>query len=180
MKYSAPIYKTEEKLPVHPHRITDLDSLWTFMLAGNATLTLKSVKTENRFTFRVKLAPEPEEGATPGPVSHFVALMNGPDNETNFQYLGHIYRDNYLYVHGRKSKIGTDAPSAGAFLWFYNQVQDHKRIPDSVEVWHEGRCGRCNRKLTVPDSIERGIGPECAKYSVDTPMRPRLQRTEES
>lgn len=31
------------------------------------------------------------------------------------------------------------------------------------EVWHEGRCGRCGRKLTVPESIETGIGPDCAK-----------------
>ena len=33
-----------------------------------------------------------------------------------------------------------------------------------LEVWHEGRCGRCNRALTVPESIASGIGPECAKH----------------
>jgi hypothetical protein len=31
------------------------------------------------------------------------------------------------------------------------------------KVHHEGRCGRCGRTLTVPESIESGIGPECAK-----------------
>lgn len=31
------------------------------------------------------------------------------------------------------------------------------------DVHHEGQCGRCGRKLTVPESIEHGIGPECAK-----------------
>lgn len=25
-----------------------------------------------------------------------------------------------------------------------------------------GRCGRCGRRLTDPESIRRGIGPECA------------------
>lgn len=34
---------------------------------------------------------------------------------------------------------------------------------DRVEVWHEGSCGRCGRKLTVPSSIETGLGPECAE-----------------
>ena len=35
-------------------------------------------------------------------------------------------------------------------------------LPKTVEVWHEGICGRCGRKLTVPESVERGLGPECA------------------
>jgi predicted metal-dependent hydrolase len=30
-------------------------------------------------------------------------------------------------------------------------------------VHHEGKCGRCGRLLTVPSSIESGIGPECSK-----------------
>ena len=30
-----------------------------------------------------------------------------------------------------------------------------------ADGWHEGRCGRCGRKLTVPESIEAGYGPEC-------------------
>lgn len=32
-----------------------------------------------------------------------------------------------------------------------------------VEIWHEGKCGRCGRQLTVPESIESGFGPECVK-----------------
>jgi hypothetical protein len=31
----------------------------------------------------------------------------------------------------------------------------------NLEIWHEGRCGRCGRKLTVPESIHNGYGPEC-------------------
>ena len=31
------------------------------------------------------------------------------------------------------------------------------------EMLHEGRCGRCARRLTVPASVASGIGPECAK-----------------
>jgi hypothetical protein len=32
-----------------------------------------------------------------------------------------------------------------------------------VEVWFEAACCRCGRKLTVPSSIARYLGPECAK-----------------
>ena len=58
------------------------------------------------------------------------------------------------------SKIGEDADSAKAWRWFDANLQAG-RVPEQLEVWHEGRCGRCGRALTVPESIERGIGPEC-------------------
>ncbi len=34
-------------------------------------------------------------------------------------------------------------------------------MPEQLEVWHEGCCGKCGRKLTDAESIARGIGPEC-------------------
>jgi hypothetical protein len=36
-------------------------------------------------------------------------------------------------------------------------------LPNFIEIWHEGRCGKCGRTLTVPDSIANGLGPECIK-----------------
>ena len=132
-------------------RLTTATSAKEFMLAGNATMTLKSERTTNRFTYRIRAS---EDGKV-----HFVALLRGSDNESNFQYLGFI-RDR-AYSHGRKSKIGETAPAAMAFSWFHANLQTG-RLPQEVQVWHEGRCGRCARKLTVPESIERGFGPECA------------------
>jgi hypothetical protein len=34
-------------------------------------------------------------------------------------------------------------------------------LPSGWEFRHEGRCGRCGRTLTVPESIDSGFGPEC-------------------
>lgn len=48
------------------------------------------------------------------------------------------------------------------FVWTWNQV--HKGLlPPEIEVWHEGACCYCGRKLTVPASIELGVGPDCAE-----------------
>ena len=50
-----------------------------------------------------------------------------------------------------------------AFPWVWKLLVDEgKPLPPSVEVWHEGNCRRCRRKLTVPASIELGLGPDCA------------------
>ena len=76
--------------------------------------------------------------------------------------MGTIF-DAEKFVHGRKSRVGEDAPSARAFRWIWSRfVSDKDFAP--AEFWHEGRCGRCGRKLTVPASIERGLGPVCAGF----------------
>lgn len=133
------------------HLLSSANAALSFMTAGKATVTLRSAETGNRFTYRIKSSDD-------GKV-HFVSLMQGTDNESSFSYLGTIRGD--VFYHGKKSKIAADAPAAKAFAWAFNRIAGDK-LPGSLEVWHEGRCGRCGRKLTVPESIESGLGPECA------------------
>lgn len=142
-------------------QLTTLDAVRTFLFGGNATLTLVSKKTGSRFTYKVKV-PKDDEPRTVQ--MHFVSLLNGPDNESDFQYLGQIRRsaNGDRFEHGRKAKITCEAPSAKAFDWFAKAVLAD-RLPDTVEVWHEGSCCRCGRKLTVPSSVASGIGPDCAE-----------------
>jgi len=123
-----------------------------FMLAGNATVTLRSAQTNARFTFRIRAS---EDGRI-----HFVSLLNGPDNETAYAYFGYIRRGVFFHG-GAKAKVGADAPSAKAFSWSWMKLSQNT-MPPKLEIWHEGRCGRCARKLTVPESVASGFGPECA------------------
>jgi hypothetical protein len=147
----------------HHAKLTDPDLIREFCLAGNSYFTLVSTKTQVRFTYRMNKT-EPDANGKEGKVSHFVALLTEPDNTHSYKYLGHIFRADGKYWHGNKSKIHQGAPGAQGFIWFYEKViQQGKRPTDlGLEFWHEGRCGKCGRKLTVPESIERGIGPECA------------------
>jgi hypothetical protein len=126
---------------------------YNFMMGGNATLTFRSKATGNRFTYRVRLSDDKR--------MFFVSLLVGQSNETDYQYLGHVFADTQLYFHGRKSRINSSAPGAVAFTWVYKQLL-RQTLPDSLEIWHEGVCGRCGRKLTVPESVKSGFGPECA------------------
>lgn len=139
------------------HRIRDPRHAKDFMLAGNAHLTLVSTKTGQRFTYRVR-APKQK-----GSVSHFVSVLYGPNNQTDYAYLGHVFsgQGGHRFVHGKKSRYNWGEPQVKAFKWFWEQLVGKGELPESVELWHEGHCGRCHRPLTVPLSIERGIGPEC-------------------
>ena len=138
------------------HAIADPKAVKDFALAGRAHLTLVSEKSGDRLTFRIKQRK-------PGEGPHFVGVLTGTDNTSSYSYLGTIYQDGG-YKHGRKSKIGEDSISAKAFKWFHSTVLSRGVMPPQLTVMHEGKCGRCGRMLTVPESIERGIGPECAKH----------------
>ena len=129
------------------------DNLRRFILAGNATFTVKSNRTGNRLTFRVR---QPRADSP-----HFVSVMTGPDNELSYSFVGSLFRDG-SYRHGKRSKIEETAKPAIAAKWIVERVSRGEDLPD-CEVWHAGKCGRCGRKLTVPESIETGIGPDCAK-----------------
>jgi hypothetical protein len=65
------------------------------------------------------------------------------------------------FTHGSKSKIGAGAPSVKALEWFISRLGPE--APEGVEVRHSGKCGRCNRTITTPASVDSGIGPECAE-----------------
>ena len=144
----------------HPHQLATAESALAFTMAGNATLTLVSQKTGARFTYKVRAANTDSDAQTD---LYFISLLRGADNESDYSYLGRIAKGR-LYI-GRKvpraGDIGKDAPSARAFEYFWRALE-RGEMPAQCEIWHEGRCGRCNRKLTVPSSIESGFGPECA------------------
>ncbi len=127
------------------------EGIKTFVLAGNSTFTLVSMRTQKRFTYKVTKDPR-------GP-RHYVKVLSGPHNETDYGYLGTIF-DSNNYKHGRKSMIGVNASSVLAFEYFWG-VATRGGLAKELEFWHEGKCGKCSRKLTVPESIKLGIGPIC-------------------
>ncbi len=148
--------------PLAQHRTVD------FVLAGNAYFTALSARTGGRFTYRVARA-KPDEGRANAPRVWFVSVLTGPDNTADYSYLGVIRApkdrpDGPLALeHGAKSKIREIAPSFVAAAWLFRHVLSNRPLPN-CSIYHEGRCGRCGRTLTVPESIESGFGPECIQH----------------
>lgn len=126
-----------------------------FMLGGRAYVTFESAKTGVHFTYR--LVENKRKGGTAP--THFVAVLTGPDTYT---YLGCLF-EGRRWAHGHKSPISRDAKSAQAFRWVWERLALQGRMPETLEVYHEGRCGRCGRRLTTPESVTVGLGAECLK-----------------
>ncbi len=136
--------------------VTDAATAKQFVLAGNATFTLASKKTGKRFTFKVQKSKD--NGHTP--VAWFVKTLYGSDNTSDYAYVGMIKNDKFGLT--QKSKYTLESPQVLAFDFVWSNLVKGQINPNT-EFWHEGHCGRCGRLLTVPHSIETGIGPECAK-----------------
>ncbi len=136
--------------------ISDAKLIMQFIYGGKAVFTLRSTETNSRYTYRVN-----EKVETGRPTVYFVGLLAGPDNESDYTYLGWIRNNQFgLTKKSFANGLTEQTPSIKAFAWaFTNFVKGV--VPEKLEFWHAGRCARCGRALTVPQSIEDGFGPEC-------------------
>ena len=132
----------------------------TYVLAGKSIFTLVSLKTGARFTYKVRHKDADSQRGT-GDI-YFVSVLTGPNNDCDYEYLGCLFDSGERFVHGKKSRIQITSPSSMGFRYFWEKLGATGAVSAGIEFWHEGRCGRCNRLLTVPESLATGFGPECA------------------
>lgn len=121
------------------------------MFAGNATFTLRSKRTKSRFTYKINPNKDRVDW-------HWVALLSGPDNEADFTPLGYFVGPEFRL----NRKTSPEAPSTKAMQFLASCLEKGKLHPE-LQVFHEGRCGACGRKLTVPESVATGFGPDCSE-----------------
>lgn len=140
-----------------------------FVLAGNATFTLeipaafaKERNTKPHYTYKVTYSEPNGQWAE----AYWVGLLTGSDNENSFSRLGKLdpVTGEVRLVRGacatETSYCFRLLERALACVWDRETVRMEAA---GFDLHHEGKCGKCGRKLTVPSSVESGIGPECAK-----------------
>lgn len=121
-----------------------------FILAGNAIFTIKSLRTGEHYTFKVRAAiPQADK-----PPTHWnVSVLSGRDNSRDYKWIGRIDREGVFFGGLEHTQ------SFRGFAWCWEHLE---RCGERFTFQHAGRCGRCARILTTPESIAAGIGPECA------------------
>lgn len=132
-----------------------------FVTAGDAVFTVECPDGTHH-TYRVEHVSATDRWAE----SWFVKLLTGPDNTSDYTYMGKLDPHTFQVSTTAKSKHYD-----GTFpLRLLNRVlarvygDDHAAYEaQGYKTHHEGRCGRCGRPLTVPVSVESGFGPECIK-----------------
>jgi hypothetical protein len=146
-----------------------------FITAGNAIFTIspsdeavaffaaRGQDCKPHYTFKVR-AKEGEWLGKPT-VTWFVSLLTGADNTawSSYTYMGLLDPKAMTMRLTAKSSYKESSVPVRILRRVLSTAKAGESFPDNY-IRHEGKCGRCGRKLTVPSSIDNGIGPECIKY----------------
>lgn len=136
-----------------------------FITAGRAIFTISNETSGERYTFKVT-RKDPDATSQGGQYRQatvwFVALLTGPDNEADYNYMGLLVPTTGQVRLTRASRYLPETKPVKVFNFFIPRIFAGRGLPAGYAVRHEGKCGRCGRTLTVPESIDSGFGPECA------------------
>ena len=146
-------------------QLTDWAAVREFLFGGRAVFTLQAAKTGERYTYRVKVKRQDVKDGKTGPdLTYFIETLRGPDNTTDYRYLGVLRQPGVAWLTDA-SQQRRESASARWFVRFTERLREGRTgvLGTTLEFWHEGRCAMCGRALTVPGSVEDGVGPECRK-----------------
>ena len=121
-----------------------------FIFGGKSFVTFLNTNTSNRFTYKVVKHKTDD--------IYFINVLTSPDTYT---FVG-TYR-NGKFKHSPKARISAEAQSVKVFQFVIDKLVTNT-LSNLIEIYHDGRCGKCGRKLTTPNSVQNGFGPECISF----------------
>ena len=137
----------------------------------NGIYTITNIATEEHRTFRIKTQKSEAKFAAG---KRIVSLLNGPNNETSYLGFAFVNQDKVTVWdkkrgNGKRSSFDHFAyllPKAAQAL-IGSEGQELKGTFEAYSgrkyaVELSKRCLACNRRLTTPESLRRGYGPECS------------------
>lgn len=103
-------------------------------------------------TLRLRTQDEDEQFM---PGKQIIGYLSGSNNDRDYTNFGHIDGD-FVRV-WKRFQYDSSLMSDSQIL-----LGDSDKAREAYAL-ESGRCSRCNRTLTRPESITGGLGPECAK-----------------
>jgi hypothetical protein len=129
----------------------------TIVTIPDGYVTIESPRDGSHRTFRVRTQ---RAGAKFAPGKQILSILRGPENEHDYEFFAFIVGTEprvFSRLRGRNGK-----PSN--WEWFARMVTNPRSFEALGYVYRrEARCRMCFRLLTTPESIDAGIGPECAR-----------------
>lgn len=123
----------------------------------NGILTVKSNATGDHRTFRIRTQPADARFA---PGERIVSMLGGQDNGRDYRPFGFVK----ALAAGRVAIAVFKRLRGGQFdalARMLEAIGEHEAA-GRVALNFEGRCRKCNRRLTTPESVASGLGPICS------------------
>lgn len=132
-----------------------LENRKDFILGGSAVFTVTNPVGEY-YTYRVNAIEGDDKR-----VRYFVGLLTGPDNTSDYTYLGVLNIYDGVVVLTNASKYSKESKPYRVINWLVGLIWADRDLPAGYSMKHIGRCAACGRPLTTPESLESGFGPVC-------------------
>lgn len=131
-------------MSVNPEFVIDPKLLVQTMFGGNALLTFESKKTKDHRVFHIaKKKFSKEQNYYVRKQSILIATFKG------------------MQLVFPNTQLTKDQE---ILQWIWKYITDPDYISRQLNIYHNGKCCVCGRKLTDPESIKIGIGPTCRTY----------------
>lgn len=153
---SCNMYNAIEKSP--DGRIEQSKAL-QFILAGKSEFILHSTKTNEDFKFQIV---KKDSTNSKYKYVYFLNVISGHEKI----YAGHLFFNEdtrmFEFNQGKKGKVAANELNIRSLLFVLNKLIRCEHV-GNLEVFHVGKCGKCGKKLTTPESILTGLGPTCSE-----------------
>jgi len=126
-------------------------------LAGRAELTIQNPVTGQHVKLKMK---QKKDRITKKPSTlYFVDVAISNDEEKGYRKAGVFFSDTRRWIPNKQMVRGDRFWTIVNFLM--QSIEQPQNLENTV-ILHSGHCLRCGRKLTHPESIQSGLGPECS------------------
>lgn len=136
-----------------------------FIFAGSSIFTLENSETGNYITFRIK---QVKKNGQLVPNQFTIQCKSLNDGDHGYKFLGFLNLDRKYFK--RWGNTNPDYIGYKTLYWLLSNLENLERFT-KLEIYHEGVCCKCGRTLTVPESIDNGIGPECMSRMLSSSKR---------
>lgn len=133
-----------------------------FITAGRAIFTIENDKGTHK-TYRVKRSRPSERFPNP---AYFIDVLSGTDNENSYAPIGRVIPETGVITLTSISRFSPNDLNFKIAKFALEIAYRSRPLPIGYRLRHSGKCGRCGRTLTHPDSLTNGIGPECIKHTL--------------
>jgi len=153
-----------------------LEMFKRFALAGFAIFTVswKHSKKKKYHTFKCVCTPRHPESkqehgwdlyALGGQDVHAWFI----DHEGPWVYCGEFYWEGDKFMWQPSLEVDYSSDTFKVWKWLFDRWWTLQQFENTVTIENHGRCGKCGRMLTTPESIRTGFGPVCLKKIMAMP-----------
>lgn len=128
----------------------DPSELARYLVAGNANFMLESTATGTQFCYKIQHVWTQDGWDYTSPL--FIKLQRGD----RYIYMGVLNTQPFSIRLTAKSVTDTNNPAYKAINYIIQSLNAHK-LPAGVNVYYNGRCGRCGKELLDAEHQRTGV-----------------------